>query len=155
MLVIQFLIALFGGDLDDHADGKFKWMTRQAFTGFLMMFGWVGLACYLQLRFSPAASLFTATGAGLFASLLSALIYRFAKKAHSPGTVFKIEDAVGQEAIVYHRIPANGSGKISIALHDFTHEIDAVSSTNEEIASFTRVQVIKTADDHVVVVPLK
>lgn len=159
MLVIQFLIALIGGDQDDSSietDGQFKWMSRQAFTGFLMMFGCVGLACYLQLRLSIVATFVSATSAGVGASLISALIYHFAKKAHSPGTVFKIEDAVGQEATVYQRIPANGAGKISIALHDFTHEIDAVSSSSEEIASFTRVQVIKTADAAtVVVVPLK
>ena len=142
-------------------DSKFKWMSRQALTGFMMMFGWVGLVCTEQFEFSILMTLLISTAAGFTAAFIATLIFHLAKKAHSPGTVFKIEDAIGKEAIVYHRIPKGSStgssaGKISISLHDFTHEIDAISLYEEEIPSFSSVQIIKKADDKtVVVIPLK
>ncbi len=158
LLLIQMIMGFIGSDAehdqDFFEDGKFKWMSKQAFTGFIMMFGWVGLTCTQQFFLSPISSLLFATGAGIVASLISSYIFHVARKAHSPGTVFKIEQAVGKEALVYHRIPKGGTGKISISLHDLTHEIDAFCE--EEIPSFVSVQIIKKMDDKtVIVVPLK
>jgi hypothetical protein len=156
MLIIQFLMSVAETGLDSHENGKFKWMFRQALTGFMMMFGWAGVTCNEQFRLSLPMTLLISLGVGAFSAFVAGLIFHFAKKAHSPGTVFRIEDALGKEATVYHRIPKEGSGKISILLYDFTHEIDAVSFSGEEIASFTPVQIIKKMDNNtVVVVPLK
>ena len=166
MLVIQGLLSLIGSDHDSHeindggsslADGKFKWMSRQTLTAFIMMFGCAGLVCSEQFSLSILISLLVALSTATASALLIALIFRLAQKAHSPGTVFKIEDAIGKEAMVYHRIPkGTGKGKISISLHHFTHEIDAISLHEGEIPSFTPVQIIKKADDTtVVVIPLK
>lgn len=157
LLILQLVMSLIGTDTDHESD-KFKWLFRQALTGFVMMFGWVGLTCDQQFNFSIYITLLLATAAGIVAAVITSLIFRLAKKAHSPGTVFKIEDAVGKEGSVYQRIPSKGSGagKISISIHGFTHEIDAISFHGEEIASFTQVQVIKQADEKtVVVIPLK
>ena len=141
-------------DHDFFEDGKFKWLTKQAFTGFIMMFGWVGLTCIHQFFLPPLFSILISTGAGIVASGISSFIFHVARKAHSPGSVFKIEEAVGKEALVYHRIPKGGTGKISISLYDLTHEIDAFCE--EEVPSFVSVQIIKKMDDKtVVVVPLK
>ena len=166
MLVIQSLMSLLGTDHDCHeandgggslADGKFKWMSRQTLTAFIMMFGCAGLVCSEQFKLSILITLPIALGTATAAAFIIALIFRLAKKAHSPGTVFKIDDAIGKEATVYHRIPkGTGTGKISISLHNFTHEIDAISLDKEEIPSFTAVRIINKADDTtVVVVPLK
>jgi hypothetical protein len=158
MLVIQFLLSLVGTDHDADLieDGKFKWMTKQAATGFIMMLGWAGLTCREQFHLSILHTLLISLGAASLSAFITVLIFNLAKKAHSSGTVFKIEEAVGKEAIVYHRIPKSGTGKISVSLHNFTHEIDAISPYEEEIASFTQVQIIKQADDKtVVVIPLK
>ena len=158
LLLIQIIMGFLGSDGEhDHdvfEDGKFKWMTKQALTGFIMMFGWVGLTCTQQFFLSPLSSVLFATGAGTVASLISSYIFHLARKAHSPGTVFRIEDAIGKEALVYHRIPKSGTGKITISLHNFTHEIDAYCE--EEVPSFVSVQIIKKMDDKtVIVVPLK
>lgn len=158
MLVIQFLLSLTGTDHDGDLieDGKFKWMAKQAITGFMMMFGWAGLTCREQFHFGIPLTLLISLGAGVVSAFIAAMIFHLAKKAHSSGTVFKVEDAIGKEATVYHRIPKGGSGKISVSLSDFTHEIDAISPYEEEIPSFTQVQIIKKADGNtVVVVPLK
>lgn len=155
LLAIQIIISLVGINHDTHdhgavEEGQFKWMSKQAFAGFLMMYGWVGLTCSLQFSFSLFVSILLATVAGFVASFLASLIFHLAKKAHSPGTVFKIEEAVGKEAVVYHRIPKKGTGTITVSLQNFTHEINAYCE--EEIPSFTIVQIIKKLDDKTVVV---
>jgi hypothetical protein len=158
MLVIQLVMALMGTDHDDaigFEDAKFQWMTKQGVTGFLMMFGWVGLTCHLQLMLGTLSTLLISVGAGALSAFISALIFHVAKKAHSSGSVFKMGDAIGKEAMVYQRIPLNGSGKISIVMNELTYEVDAISA-GQEIPSFTSVQIIKQADDNtLVVIPLK
>lgn len=155
VFVIQFILSLLG--MDNHEEsGDFKWLSKQALTGFIMMFGWVGLTCRKEFEFTNAASSLIAFGVGLLSILIIGSIFRVAKKLQSSGTVFKIDDAVGKNGVVYHRIPENGIGKISISLEDFTYEIDAVSLHHKELASFTQVHVIKKSDDTtVVVVPIK
>ncbi len=162
LFIIQILLTLLGvmdqDDLDDNTEldaGKVKWLSKQAITGFLMMFGWSALACKHELGFGEALSLTFAFAVGVLTVLITGSNFKAARKLHSSGTVFRLEDAVGKEAVVYQRIPKEGIGKISIALNNMTHEIDAVS-LNEELASFVSVQIIKKLDDKtVVVVPIK
>jgi len=160
LFVIQFLLNLFGGDMhdDDSADfdsGHFKWLSKQAITGFLMMFGWIGLTCKKEFDCSLALSIIIALAGGLLSFFITGLLFRAAKRLRSPGAVFCIEDAIGKKATVYQRIPVNGTGKISISLHNLTYEIDAISNCGE-IPSFTQVQIIKKTDDNtVIVVPIK
>ena len=162
MFIIQFVLTLFGighDGADDHGHfdvQNFKWLTKQTATGFLMFFGWVGLTCKKELMMSNTASAVCACVGGLIAVVATAFIFKMAKKLHSPGAVFRIEDAVGKDAFVYQRIPKNGLGKISISLNNQTHEIDAMSMTHEEISSFTQVQIVKKMDDKIlIVVPIK
>ncbi len=77
---------------------------------------------------------------------------QIAKSLNSSGSVFKIEDAIGKEAVVYQRISIGGVGKISICMNDFTREIDAIEHKQEAVESFTRVYVLKKADPNTVVV---
>jgi hypothetical protein len=155
LFILQFLFSIFGVG-DDHHDAfdavHFKWLTKQTLTGFLMFFGWVGLTCKREFELSAIASACWAVGGGLAAIFATALIFKMARKLHSPGTVFKIEETMGKEAVVYQRIPSQGAGKISISLHHHTYELDAISMTQEEIASFTPVQIVKNMDDRTVVV---
>ena len=164
MFIIQFLLSLFGFGhdhdmVDDHGHfdaQNFKWLTKQTVTGFLMFFGWVGLTCKKEFAMSNTVSAICAVAGGLIAVIVTAFIFKMAKKLRSPGAVFRIEDAVGKDAFVYQRIPKNGIGKISISLHNHTHEIDAMAMTHEEISSFTQVQIVKKMDDKIViVVPIK
>jgi hypothetical protein len=165
MFIIQFLLTLFGighdHDMIDDGHGhfdvqNFKWITKQTLTGFLMFFGWTGLTCKREFAMSGTASAAWAAAGGFLAVFVTAFIFKMAKKLHSSGAVFNIEDAIGKEAFVYQRIPKDGIGKISISLHHHTHEIDAISMTHEEISSFTQVQIVKNMDDRIVaVVPIK
>ncbi len=164
LFIVQFLLDLVGGashhDLDDGggeiSPGKFHWLTKQALTGFLMMFGWVGLTCRKEFDLPGVTSVLLALAGGIVAIFCTGLIFKGAKSLRSSGTVFRIEDSIGKEATVYQRIPKNGVGKISVSVHNFTHEIEAISHNCEELASFTTVKIIKKADEKTVfVTPIK
>ncbi len=164
LFFIQFLLTLFGADSQEEfhdisgaaESGQFRWLTKQAATGFLMMFGWVGLTCKHQFALPLTVSALIAVAAGLVSLLITSFIFNMARKLRSSGTVFSIEDAIGKEGVIYQRIPKGGIGKISVSLQGFTHEIDAVSDLDYDLPSFSNVHIIKKADENtVVVVPLK
>ncbi len=157
LLVIQILLNLIGFNHDDGSPsdaGKFIWFARLAVTGFLMMFGLIGLTCNYQFNLSMPLTLLLAISGGIIDVLILGYIYKSAKKLRSQGSVFRIDDAIGKEAIVYHRIPKAGSGKITLSLNSMTYEIDAMSS-EEEISSFTPVQIIRKIDEKTVLVTPK
>lgn len=162
MFIIQFLLSLFG--IADHelpesseADTvSFKWLSKQAITGFLMMFGWSALTCQNQFNLPKSATLAIALAVGIVTILVSGLLFRVTGKLNSQGTIFTLEDAIGKEAVVYQLIPRGGIGKITISLHDMTHEIEAMSLNDEDIPSFSSVRVIKKAGDNTLIVtPIK
>ncbi|MBA3815483.1 MAG: hypothetical protein H0X29_02995 [Parachlamydiaceae bacterium] len=155
--IIQFILTFIGlGDqeIDDgSADaGNIKWLSRQALTGFLMMFGWSALTCNKEFGLSTHPSLAISFAMGFSAILISGSIFRLAKKLQSPGSVFNINEIIGKEGLTYQRIPQDGVGKISISMNEMTQEIDAISLNNVEIASFTRIKVINVFDSNTVII---
>lgn len=158
LFLIQFFLNLIGTDAetDEGFDDGFHWLSKQTITSFLMMFGWVGLAGVKEFELNMLLSVILAIVAGVSAMAVTALIFYFLRKLRSTGTVFKLEEAIGKEAAVYQRIPKNGVGKITLALQEMTHEIDAISLSGDEIDSFSQVQIVRKKDDAtVVVVPIK
>ncbi len=155
LFLIQFVLNLFGMDseADDHSAHDFKWLSKQAITGFLMIFGWVGLAAKREFTLSAPFAIGIATLAGLASMFITAWIFNLISKLHSSGTVFKIQEAIGKEASVYQRIPKDGVGKVTLCLQEMTHELEARSFDGEEIDSFSKVQIIQ-ADETIVTVTL-
>jgi hypothetical protein len=160
MFAGQLVLNLVGGwgfeEMHEGSDtGKFKWLSRQATTGFLMLFGWTALSCRREFGFETMASAGMGLLGGAVAVLATGLMFKMAKKLQSRGTMFQIDDAVGKEAVVYQEISQTQAGKISISLDQFVHEIDALSLIDELIPSFTRVQVVKKMDEKTVfVIPI-
>lgn len=162
LLFIQFIANLLGAghhDLHDgldHDAGDFKWLSKQALSGFIMIFGWVGLTCEREWGLSKIAAVPIALVAGIIAFFITSFIFRMAQKLRSTGNVFKIENTIGKEATIYQRIPKDGVGKISLSLDGIMYEVDAVSGLEEDLPSFIKVHIIKKADGNtVVVVPTK
>ncbi len=150
LFIVQSILLFMGLGEDEHCE-EFKWFSKQAVIGFLMMFGWVALTCRLQFEMGrwPAAA--WGCGGGVLAMLCTGLLFKWTKQLRSPGQVFKIEETIGKQATVYQRIPKEGKGKISIALNHLTHELDAISLEGE-LPSFTQVKVINKVDETTVVV---
>ena len=166
MLFIQLLISIFGishHETFDNADAsheqgedsrRFKWLSMQTLTGFLMMFGWTALTCQQEFGLHDTTTIGIALVSGLISALLMRSIFKLTNKLKSSGTVYKIDDAIGKEAYVYQSIPKGGKGKISVSLQNHTHEIDAISYHCEDVPSFARVKIIQKSDEHTVIVAL-
>lgn len=161
MLLIQFIINIFGvsdNDSFDDSSGdssdakKFKWLSIQAITGFLMMFGWTAITCQSEFELQNMATIAISFAAGILTAIIIRSIFNLAKRLKSPGSIYRIEEAIGKEAYVYQRIPKGGVGKISMTLQHFTHEIDAISHHTEELPSFMRVKIIEKSDNNTVIV---
>jgi hypothetical protein len=131
-------------------DGKFKFLSKQAMTGFMMMFGWVGLTCQKEFSLSGFNTVWIAVAFGILTMILTGFLFQGAKKLRSSGTVFKLEDAVGLEALIYQRILKDGVGKVTVTMHQFTYEIDAIA--HEDLPSFTKVRIVKKVDEKTVLV---
>ena len=149
LFVIQLGLNFLGALDEDEGTGYFKWISKQAVVGFLMMFGWVALTCKIEWEFGSPVAGVIGVFAGIITMLVVGSIFKAARKLKSTGTVFRIEEAVGKTGVVYTQIPKGGMGKITLSIQEMTYEIDAVS-LGEELVSFTSVQVIKTIDDRTV-----
>lgn len=156
--LFQLLLSCFAGMEEDGGTGlhdensSFKWVSKQTLTGFLMIFGWTALTCENQFALSLEKTLLIGIVAGLFTLVLIALIFAGAKKLRSSGSLFRLEDTIGKEAIVYQRIPKEGIGTISVSLHHMTHEINAITEEGEELPSFVSVRILKQKNQNTVVV---
>ncbi len=162
MFVIQFVLTLFGvsdgnetGESIEMEAAKIKWLSKQALTGFLMMFGWTALACKKEFAFSLAATACLSLLAGLATVAITGFIFKSAKRLHSSGTVFDLDKAIGKEATVYQRISKDGIGKISVSIDGHTHEVDAIAMDGEEIDSFLIVRILRKIDSKTLVVSTK
>lgn len=155
LFFIQLMINLFGmGDADSGSDDirHFKWLSIQAVTGFLMIFGWTAITCQNEFDQALLPTVAISLVAGLIAALIIHFLIQFTKRLQSSGSIYRIEEAIGKEAYVYQCIPKGGLGKITVSLQHLTHEIDAISDQDADLKSFSRVKIIKKADDNTVVV---
>ena len=164
--LLRVLMSLFGGgfgeddidvDVDSfedgdahHGNGLFKFFTMHSVSGFLMMFGWAGLACSVQCTLSAGYSFLIALGCGLAMLITTVLIMRGALFFEGPGSVFSSKKTIGLIGTVYQRIPAHGQGKIHIVVNTSTRELLAQSYTKKDIESFTLIKVVKAIDHEVV-----
>ncbi|CRX37912.1 hypothetical protein [Estrella lausannensis] len=157
LFFIQLLFNAFGGGHSDDSNGEFdtlqfKWLSKQAVTGFLMMFGWMGLTATHEFEFSLPSALGIALSGGALLLIITGSLFKGASKLHSPGSQFRIEDTLGKKGLLYQRIKDGNSGKVTVILNQMTYEIDALSETGEDIPSFTPVKITKINDDKTVVV---
>ena len=130
----------------------FKWLSMQTISGFLMMFGWSAITCQKEFLLSDFITIGISLCLGVSTALIIRSILKLSAKLTSSGSVYRIEDAVGKEGYVYQSIPKGGKGKVSISIHNFTYEIDAISNHYEDLPSFMRVKIIKKSDKNTVVV---
>ncbi len=144
LFLLQLCLNLIGISIEDFDTG-FNWLSKQALSGFLLMFGLVGLTCTKQFGLSYFVSIVLGGLAGILVIFVTGWIFRMAKGLHSSGTVFNIEDAVGKEATVYQRIPKDGMGKVTLSLHNLTHEIDAVADM--DLPSFVSVTIFEKINE--------
>ena len=162
LFVIQFVLSLTtmsdGDNLGENGalDAlRVKWLSKQALTGFALMFGWTGLACKNEFGCPLSLTIILSLMAGFATTLITGFLFKGANRLHSTGTVFNLAGSIGKEATVYQHIPKNGTGKISVSIDHIVHEIDAVSLNGKEICSFCTVSISKVIDDKTLAVTPK
>ncbi|MBN2012985.1 hypothetical protein JW960_26885 [candidate division KSB1 bacterium] len=133
------------------SDTSFKLLSVQGLTAFFMMFGLVSLALSTESHFSDMLAMPVGVMAGLFTVWVIGKIFVSMKKLHSEGTL-KIENAVGEEGIVYLNIRENGTGQAQIAIQGQLKIFDAVSSDNTPMKTGERIVVEKIIRGNVLVV---
>jgi hypothetical protein len=143
-----------GGDAHDGAptDAAFKLLSLNSITGFIAMFGWAGLAAYIQYTLPFIVSLAIAVASGAVVMSLSALLFYLAMKLKSPGEVFELADALGAAAEIYLEIPEGGTGRARFSVNGVKHEADAASETGNLIKSFQRVTITRIIDSRTIAV---
>jgi hypothetical protein len=139
-------------DVAEAGNGAFRLVSLNSLVGFIALFGWGGLAARVQYGLGLPLSLLVGAGAGFAAMLSTALIFHGAMKLRSDGARFSMKDAVGCEAEVYLRIPAQGKGRVSFVVNGVKHEVDAVSDTADLIPSFEKTLVTRVIDSRTVAV---
>jgi hypothetical protein len=162
--VILFIVGIGGDGIDssvgdggdvgvaEAGNGAFRLLSLNSLTGFTALFGWGGLAAQTQFGLGLPLSLLVGAGAGLVAMLSTALIFHGAMKLRSDGARFSMKDAVGCEAEVYLRIPAQGKGRVSFVVNGVKYQADAVSDTADLIPSFEKTLITRVIDSRTVVV---
>ncbi len=145
--------AVDAGHIDSTA--AFKLFSVQSILGFLMGFGWMGLACRLEWEMSGFASFAASMGFGTLAMGLSAFLQLQLKKLNTTSKQ-DVRTTLGQVGTVYLKIPAKGMGmgQIEITISG-TKRILKATSNGGEIASFTTVEVIDVHNDNTVLVKPK
>ena len=144
--------AIFGADIGMDADLSFKALTFQGIAAFMMMFGLVGLWVSRGTD-SQAMGIIVGGGAGGASMFAVSKIMTLFKEMETSGTA-DINNATGETGEVYMRIPANGKGQVQVPLQGTLRTLDAMSATNEKIATGTLIVVTKVLAGVLVVKPL-
>lgn len=165
-LVMQFIGANFDGDADfdvdidtdfdvNHVDSDlgFKLLSLHGLSAFLMMFGLVGLALYRQSGAGFLGSILGACLAGLASVWVIGRLFALFSSLQSSGTL-QTSMAVDCTGTVYLKIPAGGTGRVTINFHKRLREFDAVAKGGGELLTGTPVKVVQVNANILVVEPI-
>ena len=149
--VIQTIMAFMGLDADTDDGSGFEDVEMEGLTGyfsfrnlinFLLGYGWGGVL--LQGAISNMIWLeIAAVGVGALFVTVFVILLRQVMKLSTDKT-FQLDEAVGQIADTYLRIPAEtrGTGKVMVSVRGSMHELEAMT-LGEEIPTGTKVRVTK------------
>jgi hypothetical protein len=151
VFLIQMVMTFIGLDSDTEMGSGFDdvemegvagFFSFRNFVNFLLGYGWGGV---LLQSVIPSMVLLevAAVGVGLCFVLVFVILLRQVMKLSTDKT-FQLEEAVGQIADTYLRIPSTkqGVGKVMVSVRGSLHEIEAMTG-GEEIATGTKVRVVK------------
>ncbi len=157
VLALQMLLLLFGGDvdvdadmdvddLDHHGDG-FGVISIRSIASFLTFFGLSGWWGTVE-GWGPGRTVAVAMGAGGGMMLIVAWIMSLQSKLYSEGNL-RPENAIGQAAKVYLKIPAenSGRGKITVSIQGRSQEY-AAFTTGPELPTGSDVRVVEMSSEN-------
>ncbi|MCB0486549.1 MAG: hypothetical protein KDC47_10170 [Flavobacteriaceae bacterium] len=151
----QFDLDVDDGLVEDVFDSAssvmaFKFLSITGITTFLMMFGWSGIIFSRDYDLPVLSVAVVAIIVGLLSVFLIAYLFQIAIKLISKGAEVKPENLIGKVAIVYSRIPEEGTGRIQINVGGMIREIDCTSKGSILIESQTKVRVVRVINVNLV-----
>lgn len=140
------LNADFDGNLD-HVDAPFQLFSLRNLINFLLGFGWTGIAFYNAISNKTLLVVLAAIVGIIFVVLFFFLIQQIMKLTED--NTFNISNLKGKTGEVYINIPPNktGKGKILVSVNGSNHELDAMTISDEMIASSSIVKVIEVENN--------
>lgn len=149
--VVQTIMAFLGLDADTDDGAGFDTVEMEGLSGyfsfrnlinFLLGYGWGGVLLQEAIPNMMWLQL-AAVGVGLVFVMAFVLILRQVMKLSTDKT-FQIDEAIGQIADTYLRIPAEkkGTGKVMVSVRGSMHEIEAMTE-GAEIPTGAKVRVTK------------
>lgn len=140
----------FDGDLDA-SDAPFQLFSLRNLINFLLGFGWTGVAFFgsIQNKFLLLA---LAVLVGIaFVVVFFLLIMQIMKLTED--NTFRIEKLAGKTGEVYLTIPANmsGKGKVQISLNGSSHELPAMTRSEDRLLS-GMVVVVSSVENNILIV---
>ena len=151
-----------GGDTDMEADANdfeaddggvgFQFFTFKGIVAFFTIFGWSGVTC-IDNGLTTTATLLISTFAGFIMMVLTSSLFYWMHKMAESGTL-KIKNAIGVVCEVYLPIGAQRStiGKVQIKVQGSLRELDAVTDSEEKLASGTIVKVTEVISTEILLV---
>jgi hypothetical protein len=158
--VLTFIGGDHGGDFSTDFDGNlhhdtpFQLFSLRNLINFLLGFGWGGVAFYNSIE-SKGLLIFVSILIGVgFVALFFFLIVQILKLTED--NTFQQGNLIGKVGEVYLTIPAkmSGKGKIIISLNGTSHELQAMTESDENIPSNQSVRVIYIYDETLIVVKI-
>jgi len=161
--IIFVLTFIGGGDVDmdadmDIAEGGddggvgFQFFTFKNVVAFFTIFGWTGIIC-VDNQLSTTLSIVISTAAGLVMMVLTSLLFFWMSSMAQSGTL-KIRNAIGVVGEVYLPIGGKRSkiGKIQIKVQGSLREFEAITDSEEELATTTIIKVTEVISDELLLV---
>lgn len=159
IFIVQLVLSFVGHGLEDQpgvvsdlgaSDFSFRFASLQTIAAFLWIAGMFGLYTDLQTG-SHVISVIAGTLCGLLASYLVYKLKKMILKLQSNGAIV-INKAIGHEATVYLKIPANGVGQVELVLQERKVFQKAVSKDKKELATGSRAKIVEVTSDSILVV---
>ncbi len=164
LLILQIITLLFGLgdddlDVDLNGDGEadasiaagdgFNLFTFRGLVAFFAIGGWTG---YILADDGAVLAIIVSVLAGLAALFAMAFIMKGIMRTRSSGNI-DVQKAIGLTAEVYLTIPAagNGLGKVNLVLEERFVELSALQTSNEPIATGSRVKITGVSGGSLVV----
>jgi membrane protein implicated in regulation of membrane protease activity len=140
----------FDGNLD-HADAPFQLFSLRNLINFLLGFGWTGVAFFNEMENKYLLIVLAIFVGIIFVMLFFFLIKQILKLTED--NTFNIEKLKNKTGDVYLNIPANmsGKGKILISYNGSSHELSAMTRSEEILTSGTPVKVNEIEDGILIV----
>lgn len=147
-----------GNGTDSHADAKsqstqtFSLISLQSIVGFLMGFGWGGIAAFRGFNWTWWQAVIAGVLCGAFMVYLLAMTFRTMYALASSGNI-ELWTTVGSEGEVYSNVPGvgQGMGKVKLVISSRQRMFNAVAA-EEALDTRTRVKVVRVNPDNTVTV---